>query len=674
MAGYTPQDMRNLLLKFYPGDYSPQSMGGVILSFNPIVAQSSIANIRASISSVPSPEIYQDTTYTYLKYCERYIIGYHASGVHILTRKCVYGGIRDLGAELVVFEKIWEHGLDNLPAQLYGWAVIDLPSLLHGWDTKNLEAYLRGWAITDLPGFLHGWDTKNLGAHLSGWAVKDLSAYLYSIEPADLKAILNVIEIRDLPGTITGEWWKGTTDLGGDIWKISFRGYKNLQGILSGWAEFDLQGIINIVFSRDLPSSIFPLRSIDLPAYIFGGGIAALYAFIHGFDTRDLGGYLMGGFGPGDLQASIYAIPHQNITAYIRGFKGVRVPFDLRAFTVGSYIYDLNAYISAVRAIDLGAYLNARGQSANLGASIIPKTILIRKAILVALLEHKDLIAMINYKCQLSKAVDLSAYVYPLMKLDLRAEIIGWFGGTSDNIKDLRAYINVANYFVQDKLELVGFVPEKSEDKYASLILRFGVRDKYSVFDDIDIIFGTRYNANLNAYINGVLTSVNLPATLTPVWDWNYTELPSWVIPKTHEVVINIERFEEQWRRFVEIMFDNSNSSDYHYFYVSGTSKVYRLNRDAHWTIWVKSYVQDDESIIDRKNVRFKYGFNMSNYSTIDDAVRDLIDRVSAYRKSDLPASLNVIPLTKYKDLNAYLSPKVKYTWSNNLKASITVV
>ncbi len=505
-------------------------------------------------------------------------------------------------------------------------------------------------------------------------ATKDLPTSIYSISPADLQALINVIEIRDLPSTIVGGFLKGTSDLNAGFFKIFSRGSANLQGIIeSDLEQFDLQGIINVIFLRNLSASVFPLTLIDLPAYILGGGAVELYALLHGWDTRDLGGVLTSVFGPGDLQASILAISHQNISAYIRGWKGIEITFDLGGYTVGSYISNLQAQINIIQAVNLSAYLTPTGGSINLNAVLIPKTILIRKAVLVALLEHKNLMALINYRCQLSKAIDLSAYVYALMKKDLRANIIGWFGSTTDNIKELGAYINAAIYNVQDCLNSIGFVPERSNDKYTSLRIRFGVKDIYEVFNSIDVIYGTYYGKDLSAYVTGVLTSIDLSAALTPVFDWNYTELPSWVIPKTHEVVINLEKFEEQWRRFVEIMFDHASDTDYHYFYVSGTNKVYRLERNKHWTIWVKSYVPDDTSIIDRKNVRFKYGFNMSNYSTVDEAVRDLIDRVSAYRELNLPASINVLALSKYKDLTAYIETKIKYTWANNLRSFIRV-
>jgi len=122
-------------------------------------------------------------------------------------------------------------------------------------------------------------------------------------------------------------------------------------------------------------------------------------------------------------------------------------------------------------------------------------------------------------------------------------------------------------------------------------------------------------------------------------------------------------------------MFDNTGeSSDGHkhfvYFYVNGTQKVYRLDRDRHWTVWIKSYITDTNSMIERKLVRSKYKFNMAKYSTIDEAIRDLIDMVSTYRTHDLTASIfGELPFSK--DLHANIQVKELHHWVKRLNGMI---
>jgi hypothetical protein len=210
-----------------------------------------------------------------------------------------------------------------------------------------------------------------------------------------------------------------------------------------------------------------------------------------------------------------------------------------------------------------------------------------------------------------------------------------------------------------------------SSNEYALLKLRFGIIDRYTVFDTLPILFGSYYYSNLSAIVTGILRSRDLKASLTPIFDYNYNELPDWIKPKTHEVVINLKRFEFQWKRFVELMFDTAGDDNFHYFYVSGESKIYKVDKSRHWTVWAESYVKDEESMIERIGVRHKYIFRMSNYSSIDEAIRDLIDRVSAYRQASLGAYISG-SLPPHLDLVAALTPSVKYTWQKHLLVSLT--
>jgi hypothetical protein len=325
------------------------------------------------------------------------------------------------------------------------------------------------------------------------------------------------------------------------------------------------------------------------------------------------------------------------------------------------YSNDLQSTINPIVPFDLGAYINSRGRSVILNATIIPKIIHLKRAISVALLEHKDLKALVNFMCFASEYRSLSAYLKAIYKLDLR-------------VIDLKCYINTAVYDVEDVID-VKFVPSSSTNEYALLKLRFGVTDKYTVFDTLPILFGSYYYSNLSAAVIGVLTSYDLGASLTPTFDYNYTELPSWVKPKTHEVVINLERFEAQWKRFVELMFDTAGDDNFHYFYVSGEDKIYRIDRNRHWTIWAKSYTKDTENMIERINVRHKYIFKMSDYNSIDEAIRDLIDRVSTYKQAGLGAYIAGLGayinggLPPHLDLEAILIPDVKYTWQKHLRS-----
>jgi len=523
-------------------------------------------------------------------------------------------------------------------------------------DEKDLGAYVNI--------FQRGY--KNLGAILTGDLFKesdDLPAYIYGIPPVDLPALIKGWvreEEKDLPALLHG--WD-QKDLGGVI-RPTVQSTANLGAYVYGR-----------VLGVPLYAYINAVQFTDLPAYldIFQPGYKNLGAYTHSFSrtSRDLGVTLIGTWFDGtlDLQGLLTVKPYStNLPAYIAGFKGIKVPVDLPARIEGYYYTNLSAIISAISAVDLGATINPTGKSFDLGATIIPKVIYLKRAINVALLEHRDLKAVINFACFGSEYRDLGGYVYPIYKHDLRAYITGWYGGTADNIRDLGAYINTAIADVEDTIT-VRFVPEVL--KYTQLKLTFGVPDTYNVFNTFSIYYGSYYMANLTASITGILNSYDLGATINPVYQFNYRNIPAWVLPKTHEVVINLERFEEQWRRFVEIMFDTEGEDKpFHYFYVSAENKVYRVDKTTHWIIWGKSYDEIDGSMVERANVRHKYIFRMSDYSTMDEAIRDLIDRVSTYRRVHLGATINGV-LPPHSDLSASVVPKVKYSWIKRLGASI---
>lgn len=539
--------------------------------------------------------------------------------------------------------------------------------------TKNLGAYIKPTiqAYSDLVAAIRRFDQDDddLGGDIHGWQPEDLGAEIGAHPPADLLGSINIIELRNLNATINGIVFDGSADLGARV-NIFQSTYTDLPAsITSNLLLSDLAASIGMHLPVDLPAAIRSVRSADydLSAYLTGWDTGNLGALLHGWDERFLSASIEG-VGSYDIQASISPIPGQDLSAIITGWKGFQIPIDLPASVSSWAITDLNAVISLIEAVDLGASITAIGKLADLGATIIPKTILMKRALQISLLEHKDMKAVINFQCFGSGYSNLGASMYTIYKAELRAFITGWISGTPDTIKNLGAYINAAGYYVEDVFT-INMVPDVH--KYTQLNINFSVGDVYITFDTLDILYGSFFGANLSATINGILTSYDLGAEVTPVIQTNYTELPENVNPKTHEVVIDFnDRWRENWRRFVELMFQRDGAEPFHYFYVKGSNTIYRVDRDRHWTIWADSYLNTEDDMIERRDIRQKYIFNMSNYSTVDEAVRDLIDRVSTYRRASLGASITG-EWAPMADLSAYIEPKVKYSWVKHLTADL---
>lgn len=649
--------LRNLPFNFTKGGYQKPSFNNVPFNWTAL----SSANLQAAINVLG---VYQDSTYTYLKECPTYTIAYGGT-IQIIKLPCIYGGIRDIGAY------IYSNPLHlDLPAYIFVEVRFhNLRAYIKSTTQaiKDLGAYLESVPPVNLNALIHGYAVANLPAIIGGYASLNLPASIGAHPPADLNAILNVIEIFDLPASILGELYKGQADLGAIVNKIFQVGYKNLGAILQGWQVLDLPATIGVVYKWDLNAIIQSSSVFNLQALLNAVAPVNLPANVHGYATKDLLAYILGGFGPGDIQASIFGIGPKDLNAYIEGFKGVEIPFDLPAILLGTQEFDLNAIIGIIDAANLGAIINATGGALNLPATIIPNVLRLKRAINVSLLEHTDLRAMINFQCFSSGFRNLHAYLYPIYKHDLSAVIWGW--KTDDGYANLAAYINGAEYNVEDKFTLT-MVPDVT--KFTSLRLKFGSYSSYYVEDTLPVYFNSYPAYNLSASINGILQNYDLLASITPLIQANYTELSPGITAKSHETVI---KFSDKgipiWEKEVEIVFDKAGADPFRYFYVDDEAKVYRTERGRHWQIRVSAYHEDLDDFIERYGMRTKYVYGMSKYGSIDEAIRDLIDRTSTYRMSDIGARITCIPPVMY-NLGAEINPIVVKSWVKSLGASIT--
>lgn len=558
-------------------------------------------------------------TYTEIKEKPIYSFGY-GSSVQILKPLATYTGTRSIGGFIKgVFASHEDLGAYVKPTSS---AIADLSAAIRRIDVevqKDFYAFIRGFASTyyNLPSSIGGHLPVDLQAFGGGHLPVDLGAYLRSpLEKLELSAFLQAIY---------------KSDLGAVLQALNT---KQLGALLTVIAPVDLQAFIDVWHERYLPAEID------------------------------------GVYGPYDIQAYLRVHPYMNLLALIRGwYSGIQ---NLIGVVEGYHTSNLAAYIGINPGVDLGAWLNARGKSVNLGAYIIPNVIRLKKAIQVALLEHSDLKALVNFQCFYSSFADLGVMFDTIFKKhDLQGFVFGWL--SAEYLGNLKAYINSALYDVENNLD-IRFVPDISP--YTQLVIKFGAVNYPIAFDTLQLLYGNFNFATLGAYIYAMPRAVNLGASIIPLTQSNFSELPDYVRPKSHVVVLKFNerrQWMEDWRRFVEIMFNKEGAEPYHYFYVSGTNKIYKIDRDRHWTIWASSYDKDEETMFDRKNVRSKFIFDMRKYAKMDEAVRDLIDRVSAYREVNLQATLVGVDTDKKSDLNAEITGvgSSKRKWSKYLNATI---
>jgi len=646
MPSYRPPSGKNIIFSFSEAGYSAPDF----LNINFADAPYSTSDLQAAITvsqyydkgsadlsaNLEVWPLFQDATYTYIKSCRKIVIGYSDEGIQTIELPCLFGGIRDLGLTVVGIKR----GFVDLGAELFGATDI-YADVLANIRSLHKDSY-------------------------------DLNAGAYAIAPYDIAALLNVIEIFNLPGYITGELFKGYKDLLTTFGRVTLKSRVNINAFISGIDFKDLLGYLNVSYITDLSAFIlagnFKIQK-NLAAFLSCVSPVDLQANLHGYAAANLNAFTIVGYQPYDLPANILAVRPRDLPAYVYGMQNQKEHYDLVAHVLGLATFDLPSYIYAMGSAFFYAYVIATGKYLDLAAEIVPKTINIKRIISVSLYEHKDLKATMNYNCLRSSYVNLSAYVYTIKKLDLGAFIIGWFGGKADNVIDLAAYINVADYLHTNYTSCTSTVYSYTPAFVTHNIASSPKKATYKVINTM-MFLGAQSTNILKATITGILYSYDLKGYIVAKPLANFTTVPSWVNPKTLEVVINLDRFEERWRRFVEMMFFTNSESDYHFFYVPGDNNVYKVDRKRTWKIQVTGFSADTENIYSRIKLKKLFVFNLSNYSTFDEALSDLIDRVSMSRKIDLAAYVTTFTYPS-TNLSAEISVKKIRRWSKALIAII---
>ena len=140
MGSYIKPQINQIPFKFGTGGYSKPDFNNIPFNFRTRPSYAQTGDMKAIISAFG---IYQDTTYTYLKYCERYIVGYSQYGIQILKGKCYYGGIRDFGVNIVGAEPFIISDQEDL--------VLLVKGTLRG-PPQNIWAYLKVFQRDEISG------------------------------------------------------------------------------------------------------------------------------------------------------------------------------------------------------------------------------------------------------------------------------------------------------------------------------------------------------------------------------------------------------------------------------------------------------------------------------------------------------------------------------------------
>lgn len=353
----------------------------------------------------------------------------------------------------------------NLPASLRSMQPRDLSAILSTIPPKDLFAYLKVWPQEDLFGYVHGWDKLDLSGYINSMLSKDLLSYVGMHSPKNLGALIkgwvreathnlgsniSSYTLNDLPVTIRPTEF---FDLVGYLFSVQPR---NLSGLIHGWQEFDLSAVLigddwpwdisaSITSTGgfiDLLANVHPVTASglyrDMSAYILSTkGVQNLSAAVNIFQASDLAAFIDTGRGVANLAGSILpkmikltgvisivTMEHKDLSATISipcfysSFK------DIGASIKTVYLKDLSANIQGVRwaegVSDLGAKWGfASGYIVQdklpINITIKPLDYRVEDKLKLYLQLYRDLVNLSSSIIGEYVAVDLSAYVYPIM-------------------------------------------------------------------------------------------------------------------------------------------------------------------------------------------------------------------------------------------------------------------
>jgi len=669
MPGYNPPDSKAIPFKFTKTGYAKPTYNPTDIDFHP---EYSVSDLKAAIQVMG---IYQESTYTYKKYCPTYVIGYSAYGVQILKGRCVYGGIRDLGARISI--KGAEHGVADLSAflkQLKASKVpFDLSAFIKVYEHLDLPSYIRGYAVSiinatigsdlprDLGGYInifvsgqkdlsanvYGWQALNLNATLAGLLLKNLPSSLYPVPPKNLNAYLKVWPERYLYALIHGwnslnlaAYIKGkpyadlSSYIGTHVWI-------NLGSLVKGWvreAKRNLSAYIVAFQFRYLPAYIFSYEIKNLGGYIHSISPIRLPAKIHGWQEAYLTASLYGKDYPYQLKAYINGSGgFKDLIAYARPVVASKEFKNLPSSTYGWDKLDLKAYVF----IDSYSVLSAKIFPAgfgNLPASIFPKMIRLTSILKMITLNNYDLSAMINVSCIFSKFSNLSAYISSVFKSDL--------GGYLRGIKDLTPVDLSASVgetltrVVLDKLPLT--IRIKS--------------DAAKVYDILPVYF-TLFNgiSDMSANLTPIPMHTDLSAKVYSVYLRNYV----FEHQKNKERVYKPSVADPNRLLLSKVVEFSLKDAVKEYVYLSTADKVFAAGFFDKWLLQATAY-SPENLLTGKKRRLFRAAalHNLSKYRLIDDAVRSIIEFVTWEASSDLNAVINLNHKSMLAQLKAQIVPK----------------
>ena len=643
--------------KFGPEGYQPPDFSQV--SFKMDVP---LSDLKAAIVGL---QIDSD----YLKSCQEYIIGYDLDNLQIIRTDCVYGGIRDLQNFIDV-----ESNIFNLHAYIKQGFVgqSDVFSIIKALKVSNLniDGTIKGWSkeYIDLYSYIKqgSFSSENIQMYLNILYAQqeNLRNNIKGYSIGNVVDILNTIRIKyegvlDIPSYLKTSIQQDE-DLSTIVYKILQRELKDLNKVLHGWQELQLQKLIKALHIVELPITLRSTYFNDLSGLLSVILPVDISAELHSWNVGNLLAYIIESKYDGDLNLNIFGISSEDLNFKIYVKRGLGVIKDLNASLTNLRLYDLGGILKTIQYSNLNVFLNSNRLYSDLAFKIYPKIIYVKHHINVSFLEHLDLAAVVNFPCFSSMYKDLTASLMVKHSKDLK---IFMYGYDYSNIVDLPCSINASIYLSMSTVNLAYF---HDPQPTSNINLRYENKQPYYSFGTINMWTNSfsRNFLNLPVSVYGNYLTQDLPVFIQARSNLHYKSNNL----KERFVALKLKNNVEDFRRHVEVTF---NSYAKHYTYFSGQQKAYRDVEEDHWVIRVEgSELLRVGKGFEKAKVKKKYIFNLKNYNSIDEAIKDMIDRVTTMKFFDLGASIESTN-DSVSNLGAYLNSKRVYKSNRTLRASL---
>lgn len=611
MADYIPPPKLNIPFSFSSGGYSPPNFGQLSFHFSVKQINSVMSNLKAAVNVFDT----KLQAYTYLKYCDHYIIGYNTAGVQIIRGKCYYGGIRDIGAfirakytmsaNLGVFI---EGGIiaADLPASISMHPAYNLFAFIRGLVPLNFSSFIRSVVPSDLVARVFVVGPVDISAVLRPYYQNDFTGFIHSWQESNLFATIYRRFKKDLPA------WVGVNK---EIFALSasIKGwvredYKDISTVIYGYREEFLPGFVRGTEFRNLLSSLIDIQPVSLGGGIHGWRVVDLPTNVIGYEWPwNLSASIFGGGQYGNLTAAVFpkmAILNSQLLSAV--VVPVRFQLDIPAFVYGYAVKNLQA------SVDLGT------DAIDLPAKIYPKMVRLTAVLSISTLRKSDLVGIISVSCRQSSFSDLRTMINFVFTNDISAFIRAL---RSENVSDLSAKIGYKDCcIVIDKLPLSVYVKKDG----------FRVEDVLPIY-----VNSTRSLSSLPAFIFGEYLSVNLPAMIVAkrIKPYEFTE---W---KKRERVSTLHFGEVQTYKDIEIDFE-SIVKEYLYSSIGNYATSKEINE--RWKTRLRSFYppQIANRYLDRL-YKTKILYDLKQFNTIDEAIRYCINYLSSTFDSNLTAQIN---------------------------------